>query len=112
MTAPKKPEDHLEKAEKPKITKVDGGRTVTLRGITVTVPDDALDDFELVEEIGLVQYGTDADRVRMPLILRRLVSDDDYRKVMEGLRGPNGRVRFQTGIEFIQELFGALDPNS
>lgn len=112
MPTPKKPQDHLPKAEKPTIEQVDGGRKITLRGITVTIPDESLDDFELVEELGQVQFGKAEDRGRLPLILRRLAGDDGYKAVMDGLRGENGRVPLQAGFDFIQELFGALNPNS
>lgn len=112
MSAPKKPQDHLEKVEKPKVVAVDGGKEVTLHGITVTVADEALDDFELVDDLSRVQFGEAQDRGRLPLIFRRLVGDDGYKAVMDGLRGPNGRVPVKAGFEFIQELFGALNPNS
>jgi hypothetical protein len=112
MTAPKKPQDHLPKVEKPTVETVAGGRKVTIKGVTIVVPDEALDDFELVDELSRVQFGAKEERGRMPLILRRLVGDDGYQTVMDGLRGENGRVPVQAGIEFIQELFGALNPNS
>lgn len=112
MTAPKKPQDHQEKIVKPKVEAVEGGRKVTLKGVTVVVPDAALDDFELVEELGRVQFGKKEDSGRMPSILRRLVGDDGYSTVMDGLRADNGRVPVQAGFDFIKELFGALNPNS
>jgi hypothetical protein len=112
MTAPRKPQDHQPKTEKPSVVPVDGGKEVTCRGVTVMVPDEALDDFELVEELGRVQFGDQTDRGRLPLILRRLVGDDGYRTVMDGLRGDNGRVPVQAGFDYVLELFGALNPNS
>lgn len=112
MTAPKKPQDHQPKIEKPKVETVDGGKRVTIKGVTVTVPDEAIDDFELVEELSRVQFGSKEERGRLPLILRRLIGDDGYRAVMDDLRATNGRVPVQAGFEFIQELFGALNPNS
>lgn len=112
MTAPKKPQDHLPKTEKPKVEVVDGGRKVTLKGVTITVPDEAIDDFELVEELSRVQFGSKSDKGWMPSILRRLVGDDGYKTVMDGLRAENGRVPVQAGFEYIQELFKALNPNS
>lgn len=112
MSSPKQPQDHQSKAEKPKVEIVEGGRKVTISGITVVVPDDALDDFELVEELSHVQFGKTEDRGRLPLILRRLVGDAGYKEVMDGLRAKNGRVPVQVGFEFIQQLFGALNPNS
>lgn len=112
MTEPKKPQDHQPKTVKPKIENIEGGRKITLKGVTVIVLDEALDDFELVEELSRVQFGAKEDTGRMPLILRRLVGDDGYKTVMDGLRGESGRVSVRAGFEFIQELFGALNPNS
>lgn len=112
MSAPKKPQDHLEKVEKPKVVAVDGGKEVTLHGITVTVADEALDDFELLDSLSRVQFGEKEDRGRLLPIFRQLVGEDGYTAVMDGLRGENGRVPVKAGFDFIQELLGALNPNS
>lgn len=106
---PKKPDDH--KPKKPKIETVDGGRAVTLRGITVTVADDALDDFEMLEDLGKIQHDPKS-RALLPSVLRRLVGDDGFDTVMGALRAENGRVPVQAGVEFVSELFQALNPNS
>jgi hypothetical protein len=111
-TAPKPPTDRLSKVVKPKVETVEGGRKVTLRGFDVTVPDEAIDDFELVEELGRIQFGEQSEQGRLPSILRRLVGDDGYKTVMDGLRAANGRVPVKDGFEYIQELLGALNPNS
>ena len=121
--AAKAPQDHKAKAEKPKVDTVeidvDNGdgttrkakaRRVQLRGIVVTVPDEALDDFEVLDDIRAVQDEEDASR--LPSLLRRLVGNDDYRRVMDALRGPTGRVSVEDGSTFVLELFGALRPNS
>lgn len=112
MPAPKKPQDHLEKADKPKVELIEGGKKVIHRGVSVIVMDEALDDFELVDELSRVQFGDTSDRGRLPLICRRLVGDEGYKAIMDGLRGENGRVSVQAGFQFINELFGALNPNS
>lgn len=111
MSAPKKPQDHLEKAEKPKVEPVDGGRKVTLGGLTVTVMDDALDDFELLEDLGEIQLDGKKQAGRLPRILRQLIGDD-YQTVMDGLRGENGRVSVGKASEWIKALFEAINPNS
>ncbi|HEY9467880.1 MAG TPA: hypothetical protein VIR54_32525 [Vicinamibacterales bacterium] len=111
MTAPKKPQDHLEKVVKPKIEPVDGGRKVTLDGVTVTVMDDALDDFELLDDLGELQRDK-KQAARLPRILRQLVGDDSYHVVMDGLRGTNGRVSVTAASEWIKKLFEAINPNS
>ena len=116
------PQDHKPKSEKPhvdtvEITLGDGddartvpARRVSLRGIVVTVPEEALDDFEVLDDIRAVQDANDPSR--MPALLRRLVSAEDYKRVIDALRGPNGRVKIEDGAQFVMELFGALNPNS
>ncbi len=121
MAAPKKPQDHLPKVEKPKVEKVqvileegdkkrtvDGQRT-TIRGITVTVLDESLDDFELLDDLRAVDVDHNASR--LPALLRRLVGDD-YRTVMDGLRDKtSGRVTIEAGSTFIRSVMEALNPN-
>lgn len=109
-TTPRKaPADHLPKAEKPKVEKVDGGRKVTLSGVSVTVANEALDDFELLDDLRAVDVDSNASR--LPALLRRIVGDD-YSAVMDALRDPKtGRVPIQAGTGFIKDLFGALNPN-
>jgi len=121
MTETKKPQDHLSKVEKPKVEKVqitigegqaertvDAQRTV-IRGITVTVADEALDDFELLDDLRAVDVDRNASR--LPALLRRLVGDD-YREIMERLRDKDtGRVPIQSATEFIRSLMEALNPN-
>ena len=118
----KQPQDHLPKVEKPKVESVevevgegDGARTVpakrtTIQGITVTVTDEALDDFELLDDLHAIDVDKNASR--FPSLLRRLIGDD-YKAVMDGLRDKaTGRVKVMSGTKFIRELLGALNPNS
>lgn len=115
----KAPQDHKPKTETPKVDTVeidvdngDGStrkakaRRVSLRGVVVTVPDDALDDFEVLDDVRAVQ--DDGDASRLPALLRRLVGADDYRRVMTALRGPSGRVTVEDGSSFVLELFQAI----
>lgn len=119
--AVKQPQDHKPKDEKPKVDTVEveivegdkkrmvPARRVAIRGVVVTVLDESLDDFEVLDDIRAVQ--DDEDSSRMPSLLRRLIGDD-YRRVMDALRGPNGRVSVEAGSTFVMDLFGALNPNS
>ena len=77
--------------------------------IDVDVPDEALDDFEVLDDIRAVQ--DDNDPSRLPSLLRRLVGDQ-YREVLKALKGPNGRVTTEAGSTFVMDLFQALSPNS
>jgi len=129
------PQDHQPKVEKPKIENVqievpeldekglpktdDEGnqkvRTVDARrtnvgGITVTVTEEALDDFELLDDIRAA--GDDGDASRLPSLLRRLVGDD-YKRILNELRDPvTRRVSAKRGSQFVWDVFGALNPNS
>lgn len=130
MPAPKKPQDHLEKVVKPKVEPVDGGRRVTFPSLVakaadgkvvtkddkpvflaVTVLDEALDDFELLDDLGELQRDK-KQAARLPRILRQLVGDDGYDDVMNVLRGSNGRVPVGAASEWIKDLFEAINPNS
>lgn len=105
------PQDHKPKAEKPTVKKVEGGKEVTFKGITVTVDDEALDDFELLDDLRALDEDQNASR--LPVVLRRLVGKDGYKTVMDGLRDEKtGRVSGEAGGEFVAEILGALAPNS
>lgn len=106
----KQPQDHKPKQQKPVVEDIVGGKRVTLRGITVDVKSEALDDFELLEELHDLdkkQNGT-----QLPGILRRLVGDE-YRAVLDKLRDKDtGRVPIAAGMGFVLDLVKALNPNS
>jgi len=120
----KQPTDHQPKTEKrakPRVTKVDGGVQVEYRKksstpdkpelFSVLVPTDALDDFELLSDLREVQDGEDASY--FPRMLRRLVGAEGYTVVMDGLRDPaTSRVSMEDGINFVQDTFEAIAPNS
>lgn len=129
------PQDHQDKTEKPKVENVqievpeldakglpttddDGNaktrtvdaRRTTVNGITVTVPEEALDDFELLDDIRAA--GDNGDASRLPSLLRRLVGDD-YKRILDELRDPvTRRVSAKQGSQFVWDMFGALNPNS
>lgn len=100
----KKPEDHKPKAsEKPKWIEV------TVRGVDLKIDPDALDDFELMDDLNELEQNENP--ARLPSILRRLVGDQ-YREVMDSLRGENGRVTVEAGAQFVGEVMEAVSPNS
>jgi hypothetical protein len=122
MTAPKtvkRPQDRKPKEEKPKVTEmkvmvgereVDGWE-VTLDGVTLHVPKEALDDFELLDELGRIQSGKQASSANLPSILRRLVGVE-YTKVLDALRDKeSGRVPVEPAVRFTINIFKALNPN-
>ncbi|MGB2557731.1 hypothetical protein [Cellulosimicrobium cellulans] len=108
----KKPTDHQTKAKpeaKPEVTKTESGWTVVHHGITVNVETEALDDFELLDDLQAVEERNEAQR--LPGILRRVVGQDGYKAVMEGLRDEKGRVPAGIASQFVFDLFGAINPN-
>lgn len=121
----KQPEDHKPKVDKPKVEKVDveviegegddqkkrlvPARRVTVQGLSVTVTDEAVDDFEFLDDLRALNDTNDPSR--MPSMLRRMVGDD-YRRVMESLRDPKtGRVSIEAGSTFVLALIEALNPS-
>lgn len=97
-----KPQDR-----KPKIETVEGVSTVTVRGITVSVSKDALDDFELLDDLAKMQDGEGA---RLASVAHRLFGGQ-FKTVMDGLRGENGRVSVEVASGFISDVLTALAPN-
>ncbi|OJU39682.1 MAG: hypothetical protein BGN97_00230 [Microbacterium sp. 69-10] len=98
------PTGEVDDEGKPKTRKVKASR-VAIRGIVVTVPHEALDDFEVLDDMRALHDEEDASR--MPSLLRRLIGDD-YKRVMNALRGTNGRVGVEDGTKFVWDLVGAL----
>lgn len=112
MVAPKKPQDHQPKVEKPKVVEGPDGWTVTHRGVTLTVLKESLNDFELLDDLSALQVDEKRSAHRIPLMLRRLAGDDGFKATMEKLRGENGRVPIPETVQFVLEVFRALNPNS
>lgn len=107
----KQPEDRKPKVVKPKVEEVDGAKLVTLHDVQWRIDDDAMNDFELMDELREVDRSQDASA--FPSMLRRLLGQDQYRRVLDVLRNPEtGRVPADKGIEFVQHVFEALNPNS
>ena len=93
----------------PKTTEQDDARTVTAAGQDWTVPTDALNDFELLDDLGELEDGNAA---RLPRIMKRLLGDD-YKKALDALRDEDTkRVPIEAAGEFITEILQGLDPNS
>lgn len=112
MNEPRMPQDHLAKVEKPKVVAGDDRWTVTHQGITLVVLREALDDFELLDDLAALQADEKKGSIRFPPLLRRLAGEEGYRAVTDGMRGSNGRVPIAQTVQFILEVFQALNPNS
>ena len=112
MAEKKKPQDHLEKVEKPSVNTTEAAWVITHKGITVMVEKDALNDFELLDDLAALQADEKANAFRMPGLLRRLAGDEGYKAITDGLRGANGRVPIPETVQFVFEMFQVINPNS
>lgn len=111
------PQDHKQKEEKAKAvagTREIGGREVegfevTAHGFTVFAHKEALDDFEVLDAVAKL----DARKVTaFPDVLRRIIGDD-FKVAMDGLRDQEtGRVSIEKGVRYVQDVMGAISPNS
>ena len=103
--AAKKPTDRQPKATN------DTTITVTVGGQEWTVEKEALDDFELLEDLNRAE--TDQDPMVFPSIFNRLVGEGGWDRAKEACRDEkSGRVRLSGVSTLLGELLGALDPNS
>jgi hypothetical protein len=101
----KKPQDH-----KPPEEPSDGFIHVQLHGQEWLVPEESMDDFELLDDINSLEQKGDASR--MPSVLRRLLGEQ-WGQAMEVLRDKDtGRVSVEAGSKFVWDLLEAMNPNS
>lgn len=101
----KKPTDR-----KPKAEDAPSVLTVTLRDVDWTIEPEALDDFELLDDIRETEVG---NATRLPSVLNRLLGAEQSRKAMDVLRDKTtGRVSIEAGAEFVGEIFEELNPSS
>lgn len=105
MTAPRKPQDHLAKKS--------DTLTATVGGVEYTIDSDALNDFELLDDLRMLDSGDPQAALSMPRVLKSFLGAEQYRAAMNSLRDPEtGRVPIEAGGKFVGELLGSLNPNS
>lgn len=98
----KKPSDRKPKKEP------GAGRTVDVQGLRLIIAEDALDDFELLDDLNLLDEGDANAALKLPRILRTFFGADQYRTILDHLRGPAGRVSIEAGIGFVGDTMAAL----
>ena len=118
MTEPKAPQDHLPKADtkKPEVERTDVGFKVTHRGVSVSIPMEALDDFEMLRDLGRMQDPGTSDPVKLsmvPAVFTRFFGDAQAASVLDALRDPQTkRVLVEVASTYLFEVFRALNPES
>lgn len=103
MTEPKKPQDR-----KPKVETVDGVSSVTIDGVRVSVAKDAMDDFELLDDLQQMQDGQGG---KITSVARRLFGEQ-YQDVIKALRGDDARLSVEKASAFVGKVLEAIAPNS
>lgn len=113
---PKQPQDHLEKSVKPKVERTEAGFKVTHGGVDLLIDVDALNDFELLRDLGKMQdpAAPDATRLsRVTSVFDRFFGEVQGARVLNALRNPDtGRVTVEAATTYLFEVFGALNPES
>lgn len=120
MAAPKKPQDHQQKTAKPKTEKItvslgEGdavrevpGYRITIDGIDAEFPEEALNDWEFLEDAEALQRG-DASKI---VSLARRLFGDGYEDLKEKFRDDvTGRVDASKLGDFVTGVLTA-NPNS
>lgn len=111
---PKAPADHQPKKTKNKTTMVRTaeGAQVTMRGITVTMVNEAFDDWELLEALSELDADNPKSITILPGLLKRALAPGDADKVKKLLRDPKtGRIPLRAGVGFFLDLMKAVNPN-
>ena len=80
------------------------GKTST--GFAFTLADNVLDDMELLEELVDIDNG---NRTALPGVVRRLLGDDQKKKLYDHCRGEDGRVPVSRVGQELTEIFGAFE---
>lgn len=113
-----------ETGEETTVSPPEYGRQVTLHGVTVTVPDRALGDFQTTDDLSVIGEAQEAGEhvddelltaalSRISPLLRRLVGFSGSQEVLSALRRENnGELNFGHAGTYITELIEALSPNS
>lgn len=104
---PVKPQDHKPASGKPRI--------ITVKGIDVQIDPRKLDDWELFEAASLIQQDPEKNAYMQVEFLQRLFGDEEYRRIKDALRNPDGRLpgtRMSGFLEAMFEQLGDLNPNS
>lgn len=116
MAAPKKPQDHQPKIAKPKVTRSDTGFEVVHGGLTILIDTAALNDFELLRDLGKMQDAALSDSKRLSMVTSvfdRFFGEEQGARIINALRDKEtGRVTVQAASTYLFEVFGALNPES
>ncbi|RIY26641.1 hypothetical protein CJI52_05725 [Bifidobacteriaceae bacterium WP022] len=89
-------------------------KTVTVKGVELTVDLNLFDDLEVLELLGEMNppNGAEPDVTALPAFLQAVLGISQYQEVKDSLRDDEGRVRIDKVAEFAQEFMSKVAPNS
>ena len=100
-----RPQDHKPAQGKP--------RTVTVKGLVLTLDPAKLNDWELMESLYDLQSDPQNNALSVVPFLRGMFSAKDYGRIKNRLRDPEtGRITGDAMGEFLKELFARLNEES
>lgn len=79
----------------------------TASGFAYEITDDALNDWELIEDLARIDAGQPGTMVSA---LRRLIGEEGYKALKEHCRGQNGRVAASTMMHELEDIFNTAKP--
>lgn len=85
-----------------------GLRTITIKGVQVTVDPTIFDDFELLESLAEVQRG---DVLALPAVFRA-VAGDKAQALLDAVRDERGRVTATAATELLVQIMSELAPKA
>lgn len=115
----RQPQDRKPKQAEPKSVETkfmrDGreldGFAVTLHDITVHVPLEAINDFELMDDLNRLQSGDVRNVTSVASVLRGFIGED-FKPAMDAIRDPEtGRVTIEAGTRFLFDVIRGINPN-
>lgn len=83
-------------------------RTITIRGVQVTVDPTIFDDFELLESLAEIQRG---DVLALPAVFRA-VAGDAAQALLDAVRDERGRVTATAATEMLVQIMSELAPKA
>ena len=100
-------------ADEKKTVPADKPRDIEVDGVRVTVKPDIFEDIEVLDWLDDLQDidGDGGNIFALPKLLHRLC-EKDYEKVIDHLRGTDGRTSITKASQFITDLIGKANPNS
>lgn len=78
----------------------------TQSGFTCEIDENALDDAELLEDLCALDEGA---VYRFPSVIRKLLGEENKKRLYEHLRGEDGRVHTSALSTELQDIFSSLN---